>query len=155
MVDRKLSALLSCRKKQTYRKDRSANSPAEYELYALGQKAVIYRTVSSYAVRTISQEKRRKALPPSIGNGLLLFTERFLSVFFDSRANISRHLQNVQCRLNGKASRTYKVCNTSRKRFEMPFFAAFFESLLLDKVTVIAHLIDTLIDVSCNRKSLD
>ena len=37
----------------------------------------------------------------------------------------------------------------------MPFFAAFFESLLLDKVTVIAHLIDTLLDVSCNRKSFD
>lgn len=40
-----------------------------------------------------------------------------------------------------------------RKRFEMPFFAAFFESLLLDKVTVIAHLIDTLLDVSCNRQT--
>ena len=35
----------------------------------------------------------------------------------------------------------------------MPFFAAFFESLLLDKVTVIAHLIDTLLDVSCNRQT--
>lgn len=51
--------------------------------------------------------------------------------------------------------RTNEVRNALRKRFEMPFFAAFFESLLLDKVTVIAHLIDTLLDVSCNRKSLD
>ena len=32
----------------------------------------------------------------------------------------------------------------------MPFFAAFFESLLLDKVTIITHLIDTLLDVGGN-----
>jgi hypothetical protein len=60
-------------KKQAHRIGESANLAAEYELYALGQKAVIYHTVSSYAVRTISQEKRRKAAASSIGNGLLLF----------------------------------------------------------------------------------
>lgn len=83
----------------------------------------------------------------------MLFTERFLSVFFDSRANISRHLQNVQRCFNRKMSRTNEVRNALRKRFEMPFFAAFFESLLLDKVTVIAHLIDTLLDVGGNRQA--